>query len=350
MGSLFNHPTLPTGSLFDGSSSGLINPAPQPASFNLTFGQCLNRRQRHHRPLVIMFIGRRGEGKTLAMTRWAYNMAALYRHAKAFQMRIACNYYMDFAHLSSPYLPEALMTFPPWGRDLLVCYDEITSLVPSRRTTSRMNLNFGNWLMQIRKRNVSVLMATQFPQVIDRLVLHQTDLFIHCELINGGQAVRHYVHDWWGQWTGKQFTKPWPPIQDMYDYEWVLPNTDAMFDRFRSSEVVPSNWIPQRDAILYGEGWRLPESGDTVTEPIETVAMETPPNGEEVLRDWVGKLGTSFNPKDHLATFKDLNSDLKNVKQINEWLHNEGYIVTKLTDGTWLAHMERPKAGYRKAA
>ncbi|MCH7925777.1 MAG: hypothetical protein IIC51_09610, partial [Planctomycetes bacterium] len=87
----------------------------------------------HSSPLSIMFMGRRGAGKSLTMTAVAkfLNDAYLTRRSR---MRVVANYHVSFAMRTSPILVDELNEFPEWGRELLVCLDEIAAYFPGRRS------------------------------------------------------------------------------------------------------------------------------------------------------------------------------------------------------------------------
>ena len=212
--------------------------------------------RRRFRPMVIMFIGRRGAGKSLAMTTLAYIQSRRYA-AAGVAFSVVSNYKLQFATHATPYLVEELTQFPPWARDLYVCIDEVATAFPSRRSLAGVNLLFANWLTQIRKRRCEVAFTTQFPQVLDYQVLLQVDLFIRCQERAAGRAVELYIYDWWGQWTGNDSRRPWPPEHDTWDWNVTFLNTHRVWPLYDTEELVAPLWSSSREDMIAQEGWEI---------------------------------------------------------------------------------------------
>jgi hypothetical protein len=119
--------------------------------------------------LVVGYTGRRGSGKTTAMTLDAYNYFIngfkVYTNMKS----------LVFASC----LPEnniLSMADSDELNDCVVVIDEIQVLFDSRRSARRQNVNFLYFIQQIRKRNVSLLYTTQFSRRVDIGIREHTDL------------------------------------------------------------------------------------------------------------------------------------------------------------------------------
>lgn len=200
------------------------------------------------RPLVLMMTGRRGSGKSEATTAlaYAYRQACLGHHA---QPRILSNYLLSFAWRQSPFLVEELEQRPSWGHDALVLIDEIADAVNSMRSNARLNVDFGAWLRQIRKLHNSVICGTQFPQDADNKLLRQVDIFVRCHhyefRAKNGEwvaAVQMKMYDWWGQWTGLDYRKEWPPPEDEWDWLRTIYNTQGVWKCFDTDEEFAPLW------------------------------------------------------------------------------------------------------------
>lgn len=237
---------------------------------------------RKFRPLTILLIGRRGQGKTLLMTYLAAVMQERYRRSGK-PSRVFSNYWTSFADLSTPFIFDAMLdpSHPQYGRIQrgLLCVDEIQTAAASRRAMAGINLSVSGLLTQIRKRQLEVLFTTQFPQVLDQQVLIQTDLFLECSLVAGGRGVQVLVHDFWGQWTGNNERKPWPPRASFADWTRTYWGTDKMFGHYDTDEFIVSMYMDQdkRAAIMEKE-WEA--HGHTIT-PWEE--PEVAPLTEEVI-------------------------------------------------------------------
>lgn len=230
-------------------------------------------------PLVILFFGRRGDGKTLSMTALMDCMRRRYeasgqkyssRNPEGF--KLASNYHVQFADFNDPKVVDMVNAYDDRFRKMLLSVDEILSYVPSRRSNARSNVDFANFLVQIRKLDMELLSTTQRPQNIDSQMLDQIDLFISPILFNkrwimeralwtgkptgkliwAPTAVRLQCWDWWGTFTGDQRRKPWPPqvSGERPDYILDLHNIDGIFHQFSSKEQVPSIWSANRDDVL----------------------------------------------------------------------------------------------------
>ncbi len=213
--------------------------------------------KQHSAPITVIFMGRRGTGKSLSMTAVARYMQHAYRYARS-PMRVVANYQLTFATRTSPILVDELNEFPTWGRNLLVCLDEIAAYFPGRRSLARSNVDFSTFLQQIRKRHIEIMMTTQFPQMIDNQMLMQLDLFIEVDYHRRGcsqyEGHRHcidlYCHDWWGQWTGNNTRKPFPPYRGDCDWVKTLHNVGGTFGLYNTEEVVAPIWSNFRESII----------------------------------------------------------------------------------------------------
>ncbi len=224
-------------------------------------------------PIIAMFWGRRGQGKTLSMTtvgammlqryiRWGIKSSPSNPNGH----KICANYHVDFADFYNPMLVDMMVDFPPWAHDMTVMVDEILAYFPNRRSLARGNLNFGTFLQQIRKRHIELLFTTQFPQNMDKIMVEQVDLFIRPELYNRGNSVRLIIHDWWGQFTGNMISKKWPPIHEPPD--WIIPihNIKNVYGAYPTDEVVAPMWSGNRNAIIKGQ-WTDEEIDSQHTNP-----------------------------------------------------------------------------------
>ncbi|MGE4582722.1 MAG: zonular occludens toxin domain-containing protein [Synechococcus sp.] len=205
--------------------------------------------KKNFQPIVTFFFGRRGQGKTLAMTTLAYMMAERYKKAGLHNHQVLTNYATSFSTFT-PYLIDEMIQFPAWLKDGAVCIDEVQSAFPSARAMSSINVLFTNMLTQLRKRKLEISFTTQFPQMISYGVLTQVDLFVLCEKVAGGRAIKLYIFDHWGQWTGKTWKKNFPQPKSEADQIITLHNTDKMWGAYNTEEVVASFQSEHREQII----------------------------------------------------------------------------------------------------
>ena len=312
--------------------------------------------RRRFRPMVIMFIGRRGSGKSLAMSTLAHIQKRRYAQAGLDEVfSVVANYKLTFARKVTPNLVMELINFPPWAWNLYVCIDEIANAFPARRSLAGMNVLFSAWLQQIRKRHCEVAFTTQFPQVMDYQVLLQVDLFIRCKEHLGGRAIELFFYDWWGQYTGHDYKRAWPPDPDDWDWSLELHHTDKIWPFYDTDEVVPPVWSHFREDVLLQEGWipSAPEEDEEVTgaEPElwippstnghvqGTPVLEGLPSGTATFSEWTKELDRlvadywshhgKFDASMLLDQAIQLNSEINSMTDFCNWLEVHGYTVER---------------------
>jgi len=285
--------------------------------------------------MVVMFFGRRGRGKTLGMSTVAKYQQSRYQHKKA-RMKVMSNYNLTFADYASPYVVNDMASYPDWARDAILCIDEVGSQFPSRRALAGVNLNFANFLTQIRKRRVEVMFTTQFPQVVDQLVLLQCDLFIECDVDRMARRLDLYIHDWWGQWTGKTYRKPWPPDSDSYDDMRTLYNPRSVFGQYRTDEVIAAQWDKRREETLRSEGWQIDVPEEEAGPSPELVVLDT----DQMLTAFVDTLGDRFIPTRYRVEInKCLGTNRWEPAAVKTWLLEHGWQIDDKGQGRdWYAY------------
>lgn len=252
-------------------TGNLVVPWTQGRDFRLLVADHL-RPTWHFNPVVVLFMGRRGLGKTLSMVHCAdMTMRRIKRYG--LDRKLLSNFWISFVDAQGPlgweivaeeegvtrhpinpvdpYLLERLaFGMPRWAQNSTLCIDEAQAMIYNRRSMNRVNVSFTQFLIQIRKRRLEIMFTTQIPQMLDRNALFQIDLFCICEKIAFGKAVKLYVFDYWGQWTGYFGIRPWPPIIGEHDWEILLYPTDQQFGRYRSNEIIAPVGSEQREYIL----------------------------------------------------------------------------------------------------
>ncbi len=230
--------------------------------------------RRKFHPLVLFFLGRRGAGKTLAMTYLAKYMQSVYRNTGS-NRRIFSTYWLSFADECGPRLIDGMYQDPFAYQKSIVVIDEIADFVPSKRAMSGFVTNFESWIRQIRKFQIEVLMATQHPTDITRSVLRQCDLFARCRSIFDGRHVDLDIYDWWGNYTGDQRPKAWPPEPDTHDWEKTLVNTHQVWGDYDTEEFVAnrhSQYYEQQVASTWDEA---PAEDATPAPPSQPVVTDS---------------------------------------------------------------------------
>lgn len=119
--------------------------------------------------MIVTYLGRRGSGKTLTMVKDAYleykKGRKIYSnmHGVSFATYISNEEIMKIDKNSDIY-------------NAVILIDEAQIFFDSRRSMKKEALNFSNFVQQIRKRNIMLLLTTQFANSIEKRLRDHTDL------------------------------------------------------------------------------------------------------------------------------------------------------------------------------
>ena len=282
-------------------------------------------------PTVAILIGRRNAGKTYSMTALAKLAQARYREFQVGctcqdklemcgHFKVASNYWTDFSEYYSPYIMDLITEYPPWAENLYLCIDEIQTAALSRRSMSKQSVNITQFLSMIRKRRISCIMTTQFPQVLDQQLLMQVDFVIEVETRFDNRLILAHTHDYWQQWSGwgygsgQRKSRYMPPPRSEED--WVkpfqVPNPYAIYNSYDTDEVIAPTYLGEdmRAALAEREiegkgrthrvpawGWdegaesEGPEAEAETVGPIEAILAEMPTTSDFQFRQFLAESG-----------------------------------------------------------
>ena len=296
---------------------------------------------RKFEPSAIMLVGRRGRGKTLGMT----GLGAFQK--ERFRLRnipslIGSNYWTDFSDILNPDMIQWLNAdglWDPRAKNMYCLIDEAGAQFANRRSLNAVNVDFIQVLVQIRKLMTEMVFTTQFPQWVDIQVLYQIDLFIMMDSNYDNSIIDMYIFDWWGQWTGRNNKKAWPPQMEDVDAHATMYNTDSLFNRYRTNQVVPPPWAKNRKQIVLSE-WGEQVGGEekeenpwgALTETARQAMDQGPAQSVDELLD---RQTDPFLAGSLWAAAKRLDPRMKK-ERIGYWekdLMARGY--EKNTDGEW---------------
>lgn len=305
--------------------------------------------RKRFRPQVLLLIGRRDMGKTMAMTAYALAMQRRYR-AQHFHFRVATNYDCRFAEIVHPLLVEEMMTYPAWGHELLLCIDEIQNYTHRRRFMKAMNVEFSQFLTVVRKTRCECLMTTQFPHQVDFDVLMQIDGFIECEQFNDGRAIRLFVHDYWGQYIADWGVKrDWPPRRWQADKTMYLYNTDSVWNLYDSEQLIASRNIKEEtQERIIQRTWRGREIREWEEEPepsfeervkVHMATAQEEEVGVKNIDDLCAGLPEKFNVLGILSQAKEFDGNIKGIKDVCAMLEARGFKIYR-SGATWMARRE----------
>ncbi len=316
-------------------------------------------------PFTYMVIGRRDSCKTLGMTAFGKTMADRYVELNAYlaehkqrPFRLAANYYVKFADICDPELLEKILEFPSWAFQLFIMIDELQNYAPGRRAMSKRNVHLAQWMTLIRKLRCECMFTTQFPQTIDPQLLYQVDLFVETEKLREGRAIRMYIHDWWGQFSGRNYRHEWPPRRWECDKVRTVYNTDGVWDDYDTEQLIaPAVAGEELVAAIRENAWvgkeirtadeeeTLEYAGEMTKAMVEATAMhdervmrgqphnmplgEIEPQRAKSLVDLINSLPTQSALTFSYDEAKSLDPNLKTLGQWAKRLESAGFEVTQ---------------------
>jgi len=124
--------------------------------------------------MIVGIDGGLGAGKTALMTSFLHEDMR-----KGFDVR--ANYGLNFKH--KPFNVLELLENKPNLKDISIGIDEITVFMDCRRSTSKMNTLISYFILQSRKRNVTLYYTTQDFNMVDLRLVNHTHIQINCNKI-----------------------------------------------------------------------------------------------------------------------------------------------------------------------
>lgn len=124
--------------------------------------------------MIIGFIGKRGSGKTLSMTKEAY---LYYRQGYTIYANIKLNF---------PYEKYTLEDIASYAngevqfKKVFFIIDEAHVFIDSRRSGSKKNLAISYFILQTRKRDVKLAFTTQYWHQVDKRLRDATEIIVEC--------------------------------------------------------------------------------------------------------------------------------------------------------------------------
>jgi hypothetical protein len=118
-----------------------------------------------------MYKGRRGCGKTLTMVKDALNF-----YNKGWEIYSNFDIAIPYKKLENEHIIN--INENTKIKDCVLLIDEIQTIIDSRRSMRKENLNFSYFVQQIRKRNIILLCTTQFTKTTDIRLREHTDIVV----------------------------------------------------------------------------------------------------------------------------------------------------------------------------
>lgn len=212
------------------------------------------------------FEGRRGGGKTTAMSFFVVRAVALYN------MRVIANYPLEFMlrrhrpdgktylqHVKAEPLDfEKLICFDEKYRHVLICIDEAPDIISHMASQSWRNRLVAAFTRQIRKNYNTLFLASQDFELIDKSMRWQVDVTIQCRdaaryigdqtNLERGEMLWLNWYDHSGQWTGKSTEdrlrrreKPWAARMELFPrIMWGDAEHKPVFDSWFQLDILDS--------------------------------------------------------------------------------------------------------------
>ncbi len=240
--------------------------------------------------IVCGFYGRRGAGKTLTMTAWAWSflhspMCVMCKHLyrtfenreddkRALSVGSPCpqcgmtlvnnkmlgwkcfaNYNVKFGTAFFENIAEYISSFPDELTQSVLLVDETPAVASSRRSMSSLNLMFSLFVEQLRKRRVHLFYTAQNPMRIDRSIYWQTDVAFDCKASPKARSVKLEIYDNWGTYVDNGATvQNWPPERDP-DRQLFLTKANRFWDFYDTEEIVmPTEYFKRQKEAAKAQG------------------------------------------------------------------------------------------------
>lgn len=133
--------------------------------------------------MILGFIGTVGSGKTLSMTKQAYEY---YKKG----MTIYSNYHLNFPYerLDKTTFDE-LISETRQLQDCVILLDELHIWLDSRSSGKKKNKTITYFILQTRKRNVRLLFSTQHFHQVDKRLRDTVDILTYCTNVTDKQSL-----------------------------------------------------------------------------------------------------------------------------------------------------------------
>jgi len=164
---------------------------------------------------IVFYKGRKGSGKTLTMVKDGYQY---FKDGR----RILRNFNLAFGDPISNEEILKLDKFSEVDRCVLMI-DEIQIFFNARRAMQKANINFSNFIQQIRKRDIILLCTAQFSRTIDIIIRENTDITCNPNFISGLNVCEAVYIDSTNQEDVLLGTKEPRMVKIVYDAEPLFP-------------------------------------------------------------------------------------------------------------------------------
>lgn len=254
---------------------------------------------------IILFSGRRGDGKTTAMSYFAAKCMAMDN------MKCMSNYPIEFMlarkingvthyypRRSQPLDMEVLLNFDNSYSNGLIVMDEIPDIVSHMSAMTWKNRLMNIFVRQLRKNNNSLLMAAQQFRLIDKNLQWQTDIEIQCKdarkalrnpAITKGSIILMRWLDHSGNWTGESTEERLAHARAYHQGGDDIMAADHTELRAKHLWGIPGRTKPVFDTLYHQDVW---ESLRKVVMKLDSIKVGSGVNSQE--QDSFREIAISF--------------------------------------------------------
>lgn len=173
--------------------------------------------------VIVLYKGGRGRGKTLTMVKDGYKF-----FNKGF--KVLRNFHCTFGEEVSN---DEILNLDKHSdiHNAVVMIDEIQIFFDSRRSMRKQNLSFSNFIQQIRKRNITLLVTTQYTNAVDLRLRQHVDIIAVPRFIKDLNVCEVLYIDITAYEDMDMFNSE-PPLQK------IVYNARPIFDLYRTEEMI----------------------------------------------------------------------------------------------------------------
>lgn len=176
---------------------------------------------------ILIYKGRRGNGKTLSMVKDGYKY---YTNGWRILRNFSCNF--------GEYIEEDdILKLNKHSniQDCVLMIDELQIFFDSRRSMKKENLNFSNFIQQIRKRNIILLCTVQFGNTIDLRLRDHIDITAYPKVntTGSGKKVCEVIYIDMTAFQDDVFGN-----MEEASYGAIVYDPEPLFNKFKTEEMI----------------------------------------------------------------------------------------------------------------
>ena len=138
--------------------------------------------------VIVIYLGRRGAGKTTTMVKDAYIEYMRGRRVISNMESLTFGEYMSNEDIVKINKQSDI-------ENAVLLIDEMQIFFDSRRSMKKSNLDFSNFVQQTRKRNIDIYGTTQFSNAVEKRVRDHTDITVRPQFLKNYNLFKVIYYD-----------------------------------------------------------------------------------------------------------------------------------------------------------